>query len=103
MVAESVPREFVAVQLKLVRAVCTFETLKYCLSQTKCGGSQGLQEIVGFGFPSTWQVSDAVFPWPTKTFFASLTLGETGIKKKKCNNKPSVFVLHTTRPWLNQV
>ena len=93
MVAESVPRSLVAVHLKLVRAVCTLETFKYCLSQTKCGGSQGLQEIVGLGFPSTWQKSDAVFPWPTKTFFASLTLGETEIKKKNAIINPQCLLI----------
>ena len=77
MLAESSPRALVAVQLKLVRAVCTFEIFKYCLSQRTFGRSQGLQEIVGFGFPSTWQISDVVCSRPTKNFFASVTLGET--------------------------
>jgi len=76
VLADSSPSALVALQLKLAHAVCTFEIFKYCLSQRTFGGSQGLQEIVGFGFPSTWQISDAVCSRSTKNLFASVTLGE---------------------------
>ena len=77
VVAESIPRAFVAVQLYLAHVVSPFDIFKYCVSQRTFCRSQGLQEIVGLGFPSTWQKSDVVSPRPTKNFSASLTLGET--------------------------
>ena len=77
VLAESTTTALVAVQLKLARAYCTFETFKYCLSQGTSSGSQLLHEMKGFGFPSTWQISDAVSPRSTKNFFASVTFGET--------------------------
>lgn len=77
VLAESTPRALVAVQLNLARAVCTFETFQYRLSQGTFGRSQLLHEMEGFGFPSTWQISDALAPRSTKNFFASVTLGET--------------------------
>ena len=77
VLAESTPRSLVAVQLKLALAVCTFEIFKYSLSKGTFSGSQLLHEMEGFGFPSTRQISDAVFPRSTKNFSASVTLGET--------------------------
>ena len=87
VLAESTPRALVAVQLKLPRAVCTLKTFKYCLSQGTFRSSQPLHEMEGFGFPSTWQISDAVSPRSTKNLFASVTLGETARSSEKKQNQ----------------